>query len=200
MKMPRGVASARGVADTWVGGFDMDSLHDLPLFSQEQEEWRKIPGYAYEASTAGRIRHAGSPHSHKLPLKLAVNSNGYLRFNCHFNGGYKSLLVHRAVLCAFVGNPPRGFICRHLNGNRADNRLCNLAWGTYAENKADMRLHGTQAEGSGVKIAKLDEQSVRWARTVVPTLGIRAVATTLGVSVSTLRSAVLRLTWRHVED
>lgn len=56
-------------------------------------------------------------------------------------------LLHRLVLEAFVGPCPEGMVCRHKNGNSKDNRLSNLAWGTYEENEKDKHTHGTRHTG-----------------------------------------------------
>jgi hypothetical protein len=46
-------------------------------------------------------------------------------------------------LLAFVGAPgPGQTVTRHLNGDPADNRLANLAWGTPRENGRDTVRHG----------------------------------------------------------
>ena len=37
--------------------------------------------------------------------------------------------------------------CRHLDGDRTNPRLENLAWGTKVENEADKELHGTVPRG-----------------------------------------------------
>jgi hypothetical protein len=49
--------------------------------------------------------------------------------------------VHRLILETFVGPRPPGKQCRHLNGDSLDNRLENLAWGTFHENFADRLAH-----------------------------------------------------------
>src|SRR5262245_48467708 len=64
---------------------------------------------------------------------------GYLRVGIKS----RSRLVHRLVMEHFVGPCPPGMECRHLDGNPANNRLENLAWGTPAENHADAMRHGT---------------------------------------------------------
>lgn len=50
--------------------------------------------------------------------------------------------VHRLVLEAFVGPCPDGMECLHRNDDPTDNRLCNLRWGTRAQNLADRVLNG----------------------------------------------------------
>jgi len=57
-------------------------------------------------------------------------------------GRNNPVLVHRMVLETFVGSAPDGMVCRHLNGDPADNRLSNLAWGTRADNNRDKKWYG----------------------------------------------------------
>jgi len=44
-------------------------------------------------------------------------------------------------------------MCRHLNGDPLDNRLCNLKWGTRSENGKDTHIHDT----GGIVREKLSE-------------------------------------------
>ena len=69
---------------------------------------------------------------------------------CQFaNRGYlyvvisgKQHAVHRLVLEAWRGKPSAAQRhTRHIDGDRANNRLANLAWATVKENAADRRLH-----------------------------------------------------------
>jgi hypothetical protein len=117
------------------------------------EQWRPVPGYEglYSVSYFGRIRSeprtvdrsSGRP----LPLRgrllhIALGSNGYLQVTLSQNNVGATVYVHQAVLAAFVGPQQPGMVTRHLNGVRTDNRLVNLAYGTYSENSLDMRRHG----------------------------------------------------------
>lgn len=75
--------------------------------------------------------------------------------------------IHRLVLETFVGPCPPGMECRHLDGNPANNRLDNLAWGTHSENSQDSIQHGTHSclrRGSANNRAKLTEDKVRVIR------------------------------------
>lgn len=51
-------------------------------------------------------------------------------------------------------------MCRHLDGNPANNRPENLRWGTAQENSDDMIRHGTRMYGESNHKAKLTERQV----------------------------------------
>ena len=63
------------------------------------------------------------------PKRLPHTHNYYRHFR-----NFNHILVHHAVLLAWVGPCPEGCQCDHLNGINTDNRLCNLQWVTNAEN------------------------------------------------------------------
>ena len=52
-------------------------------------------------------------------------------------------LIHRLVLETFIGLCPKEMECRHLDGNRGNNNVNNLRWGTVSENAKDAIRHGT---------------------------------------------------------
>lgn len=100
----------------------------------------------YEVGTDGSVwtLHSGT----RRPLSLWKNRAGYLTATFKQEGRKRGFLVNRLVLLAFVGQPPPGSnVTRHLNGNPADNRLENLAWGTDQENAEDRIRHGTVLRG-----------------------------------------------------
>ena len=69
---------------------------------------------------------------------------------------YNRILVHHAVLSAWVGPRPEGMECDHINGDSLDNRLCNLEWVTHEENmrrRADM-YHSKGLGFNGKKLTK----------------------------------------------
>ena len=124
----------------------------------EHEEWRPVVGYEglYEVSSHGRVKRVTSRVWNRKGywltrkervLKLGRDQDGYLHVTLSKEGKCLTQKVHRHVLKAFVGSPPDGALTRHLNGVRDDNRLENLAWGTDAENMADMEVHGTRRRG-----------------------------------------------------
>ena len=106
------------------------------------EEWRVIPGATrYRVSSLGRVE----SRARKEPriLKACPARGGYVRVGITDDHGLlRYRMVHVLVLEAFIGPRP-DLECRHLNGNPADNRLDNLAWGTRSQNNLDRVRHGT---------------------------------------------------------
>jgi hypothetical protein len=68
--------------------------------------------------------------------------------------------VHIAVLTAFVGPRPERHECRHLDGNRQNNDLSNLCWGTAYENNLDRIKQATVAYGERHGNCKLSDADV----------------------------------------
>ena len=119
----------------------------------EREAWKAIPGYEglYEVSDLGRVRsldrmiklHHGGEYRRKGRIrKLVANNDGYLNVALSKEGEQRLYKVHRLVLEAFVGQPKEEQEACHNNGDRSDNRLSNLRWGTKKENMADIKKHG----------------------------------------------------------
>lgn len=120
------------------------------------------------------------------------------------DGREKAWLIHRLVLTAFRGAAPHPRAqARHLNGNRLDNRLANLAWGSAKQNAADKRRHGTASgwkskqRGSRHHRSSLTADDVRAIRASDETSG--KLAERYGVTPSAIRKIRRRVTWRHVE-
>lgn len=76
-------------------------------------------------------------------LSLVPSSHGYYLVDLCKGGSVEKRPVHRLVLLSFSGAPKPNQIARHLNGDRQDNRIENLSWGTYKENLQDAFRHGT---------------------------------------------------------
>lgn len=116
---------------------------------------REIPGFpGYKITRAGKIwsepKYTGQGHRGKW-LKQRKVTGGYIQVIILRNNKRTPCQVHRLVLETFVGLCPKGMVCRHLNGNPADNRLVNICWGTPSENVQDSIRHGTYSNGrSGV--------------------------------------------------
>jgi hypothetical protein len=106
--------------------------------------------------------------------------------------------VHRLVLNAFVGPRPSGQECRHLNGNRSDNRWPeNIKWGTPKENYEDKTRHRTDGRGERHSQAILTQSQVddirsrKWYHGFDTRLGEE-----FGVSSHTIRSIRIGKNWK----
>lgn len=89
-------------------------------------------------------------------------SDGYRRANLKVGGAVENrgFAVHRLILEAFCGPPPRGMQCCHNDGDRENNRIENLRWDTPKANKADAFLHGTVPLGEAHSSSKLTRDDV----------------------------------------
>lgn len=71
-------------------------------------------------------------------MSLQKDHMGYLMVRLWKHKKRTKCHVHRLVLETFVGPCPEGNLCRHLNDLGDDNRLSNLRWGSYSDNKKDI--------------------------------------------------------------
>lgn len=92
------------------------------------EIWKDI-GDGYEVSSLGRV---------KGPRKISygsIGSRGYLQVCIK----RKTKNVHVLVAEAFLGDRPEGHHVCHTDGNKRNNSLSNLRYGTPQENWEDFR-------------------------------------------------------------
>ena len=117
--------------------------------------WATVPGYndAYEINNQGVVRSIarivpygknGSATYKERILKQTKIKKGYLTVKLAYKGETKTEYVHVLMLLAFIGPRPitkaRGEI-RHLDGDKTNNRLDNLVYGTVRENAEDRVRH-----------------------------------------------------------
>lgn len=77
------------------------------------------------------------------------------------SGVVKHFRVHRLVLELFVGPRPEGLEGCHGDGNRANNLLSNLRWGTPESNWEDRRRAGHHGVGGNNGNAKVSDAQRR---------------------------------------
>jgi hypothetical protein len=155
------------------------------------EHWKPVAGYElhYIVSNAGRVFSVQANKMVKSWIgKKKYHSEGYPVVDLSRDGVAKKFDVHKLVLTAFRGPRPAEKECRHLDGNPSNNALSNLEWGTREENQNDRRKHR--------KKIKLTPELVRYIRSSTKTL--RALATEIGCSKSTLMYVRQRQIWAHV--
>jgi len=106
------------------------------------EVWKPIPGFKrYEASNEGWIRSLWDKNGKKVKKILRPtfpNGNGHLAVGLTKNGTTSESLtrqVHSLILLSFAGPCPEGMECIHQDGDKLNNRIGNLKWGTRSENQ-----------------------------------------------------------------
>lgn len=107
---------------------------------------RPIPNFEeYSVTTDGKV------FSHKWgktrELKKYINEKGYYKvWLYNSDKKRKMMLVHRAVLLAYVDNPENKPLVNHIDGNIRNNNLNNLEWSTEKENDEHARKHGLKGK------------------------------------------------------
>ena len=131
------------------------------------EQWRPVPGYEglYEVSDLGRVKsvnrlcEGGKGYLARFPGKLLKPQTclrgGYLEVSLSKDGKRKHRTIHSLVAEAFLGARPEKYDVMHLDGNRKNNTLSNLRYGSRADN-----LHQTYEYGGAQAAGKLTADDV----------------------------------------
>jgi hypothetical protein len=123
-------------------------------------------------------------------------NNGYLCVTLAKGSVRVQVALHRLVARAFLGECPIGLHVLHTDGDKNNNRVDNLRYGTPAENIADTERHGKRRKGSRHPLAKLDEDAVQTIRS--SGRSCREVAEWFGVSAANVSAVRRRRIWRHL--
>lgn len=165
--------------------FGPNSLID---FDCDLSELRKIdgrPGYY--------INKQGQVFTIRL-LRQFTDEDGYKRIST----GKVKKAIHWLLAKVFLPTPkPNQIEVRHLDGNPANNSIDNLAWGTRAENAADMARHGT-VKGSKNSRAILNEQQVVEIVNLSRNNTTKKISKLFGVSKSVVKAILSGRNWSHV--
>lgn len=166
------------------------------------EIWRPVDGFPdYNVSNMGRVV-SFKRKGKRTFLKMSNGSELYLKVALCRNRKRTTFRVHRLVLIAFKGKPPKGCEASHLNGDSLDCKLSNLQWESRLTNCRRKQDHGTQTNGQDVYGSKLLPHQVRRIREWehLPGYGgnTEELADNYGVSTQTIRDIVARRTWAHI--
>lgn len=104
------------------------------------------------------------PDGSWLKKRPYIGKNGYAWTQLWSKNQGTRRYVHHLVLEAFVGERPHGCEALHCDGDRLNNNLKNLRWGTRQENVSDAIRHGTFKRGSESTSAKLTRHDVLFMR------------------------------------
>lgn len=131
------------------------------------ESWLPVEGYEglYEVSSYGQVRSLlrqtrTGPRCGKV-LKPSPNKRGYYRVRLSKDGVACEMFIAPLVLKTFDRPRPDGLEARHLDGDKSNNRLLNLVWGTGSENTLDQVRHGTHWEARMTECSRCGSELTR---------------------------------------
>lgn len=173
----------------------------MPEFDSTTE-YRPIPNYSgYFAGTDGSIWTIRR-HNKNKPKRLNPKPNryGYFQVALSFNNKEVGRHVHSLILETFVGPRPDGYVTRHLNNIKTDNRLENLEWSTQAVNLSDRFKFGTVRLGEDHGMSKLTEKDVLEIIGLLKDGMIFAdISRKIGISKFAISCIASKRTWKHID-
>ncbi len=168
-------------------------------------EIRAIPGVAsgYFANAQGEIFSDWNPgkraRDKKLrKLKLWHTNNGYLSVVIARNKTRRTYLVHELILRSFKRAKKEAEVTRHLDGNKTNNFIENLCWGTRSENERDKKAHGRSNDGERNGMVKLRLKDVEEIKHLLKQ-GVRQskIASRFGIAQCTVSDINTRRRWSN---
>lgn len=188
------------------------AVQDFTPEELEREEWRPFPDWEgiYEISDLGRCRRiADGQDGRKITtvIKKPAKSGWkykYLAYKLCYGERSGQVYAHRAVLGAFVGQPPTiKHQANHKDGKKKNNRLTNLEWVTPTENQqhrynrlgqSQNGVHNPSNKYTREKIERVLalHKSGQYTQ--------RKIAKMVGIDYRYVNAIVLRKAWRHLDQ
>jgi len=164
--------------------------------------WKTINRFPdYEISDEGDVKRTTGGRGAvkgKILKWHTHTSTGYPDVRFNVDGKQTAISVHRLVAKAFLGDRQDGMQIRHLDGNKLNNRVDNLCYGTAQENAQDRVRHGTSCKGIKNPKNKLTEQQVMSIRNLHGTVKAKHAASIFGLSNSTIYRIWNKKYWSHL--
>ena len=133
----------------------------LKMVSAKEEIWKDIKGYEgyYKVSNLGRVKSLDRTIEYKNGIEytlkgslriISCSGTGYQNIGLSRDSVMKNFLVHRLVAVAFLNNPDSLPVVNHIDGDKTNNKVCNLEWASHSDNMGHAVDTGLR-ETSGVK-------------------------------------------------
>ena len=183
------------------------------------EEWRDVVGFEdyFQVSDRGNVF---SKRTNR-PLRTTRSKKGYWSFSTRI-GGRSGVCycfrVHRLVAEAFLPPPSSDLVelcslqgyglvlVRHMDDNKNNNNVCNLAWGSTQDNTDDFVKTAAHVQkiarvsGSLSSRAKVTQEQVEYIRTRYRRHsrvdGTRAIAADIGLHHTSVARIIRRATFK----
>ena len=175
------------------------------------ENWKAVPGHegVYEVSDHGRVKslnrtilvtRKGRKIRRRFPgqmISIHTDKRGYQRLCLQKAGEVRPVQVSWIVMEAFVGPRPPGQVVRHLDDNKSNNRLSNLAYGTVADNAEDARRNGTLNIGEKHARSKINSVMARIIYRIGLRMTAKEIAGVFGIHHGTVYNIRRGACWAH---
>jgi hypothetical protein len=116
-------------------------------------EWKQYKDFNYEVNKDGFVRNITT----KWIIKPVIRRAGYMELRLSKLNKIYHIRLHKVIYTSWVKEPDIGMHIDHINGNRFDNRLCNLREVTPEENYKNKPF---MKRGTEVNTNKLSEDQV----------------------------------------
>jgi hypothetical protein len=184
---------------------------------QVEEIWKIIPDFPnYRISNTGRVQSRWQKihYNNDKRLTWALTDNWTdLTIQENQTGKYyyiglrseknetKLFYIHRLLAELFIPKPNsnKPLCVRHLDGNKQNNNLTNLAWGTYSENTLDNIRLGVWKNNTKPKLTPQQVREIRSLKTS-NSLTQKEIARQYNVSPMTVSRIVNHVLWRNLND
>ena len=165
-------------------------------------QWKTIDRFpSYEVSSDGLVRRRLGGRGAVIGKVInwhTHTSTGYPDIRFSVNRRQTAMPVHRIVAAAFLGSRPEGMQIRHLDGNKMNNCVSNLCYGTAKENNQDKVKHGTSSKGIWNPMSKLTHDQVLKIRGMNGQTKAKHAAQIFGLHESTVYRIWNKKYWSHL--
>ncbi len=164
--------------------------------------WKSIDRFpCYEVSSEGQVRRSVGGRGARAGKILTWHTStgtGYPDVRMTTDGKAVAIPVHRLVAWAFLGPRPEGMQIRHLDGNKMNNSVENLIYGSAKENGQDKVAHGTSGKGIKNIKAKLTESQALYIFNAKGIMEADEIASIFNITASTVYRIWKGVYWSHI--
>lgn len=163
---------------------------------KDSETWKDITGFPYEVSSHGRVRNKRTNYI----LKPVPNTSGYYRVSLHVNTKNTDAYVQRLVATYFLDKPLGKDYVNHIDGDKSNNHVSNLAWVTASENTWHSIDNLGYRPYEKLSIPRFNPQLVWDIRYTDKYKGytVKALAKLVGASMQATDSVRNFRSWKHI--
>lgn len=140
----------------------------------------------------------------KNPMKLTLNTQGYVTVNLSIKKQIHHTRVHRLVAEAFIPNidPKNKTQVNHIDGNKLNNRANNLEWVSCQQNMDHAWENGLYQRGSGCASSKYKDDQIHAACKMLENAeySYQQIADATGVGRDMVQRIAAGKNWGHIAE